>query len=79
MKARVVNGWLMVGPYTGHDTEVVRINVAGDGYDKSIPAFLDRHEGERVAKIRPPVGPGRTVTVSLVTKHAITEIGRLVL
>jgi len=56
VKARLKDGWLVVGPYEANDMERAYIQV-GDNFASA--AFLDWDGAERVAKIRPPKRPGR--------------------
>lgn len=80
MRARLVGGWLVVGPYNGHDLEHVRIRVTGaSGWIADSPAFLDYDAGERVAKIRLHGTQRGMATVSLFVGGAETEVGRVVL
>jgi hypothetical protein len=62
MRARVVPGWVVVGPYTEHDVKRVRIGcqpTSSSDAPEYVPAFLDWVDGERVAKVRPPEFRGR--------------------
>lgn len=74
MRASIRDGWLTV-PYTGHDLATVHIAV-GDRNTWQ-PAYLDWADGERVAKIRPPQTPGRTLSVWLRVGEAVTPAGRI--
>jgi len=74
----VCDGWLRV-PYDG--PELVPIYVATGprtpaGEDGWKPAFLDWHEGRRVAQIRVPASrPGQVVKVWLRVDGNITNVG----
>lgn len=47
----IVDGWFVV-PYSGRDLSTVHIGFGVDPHIGWHPAFLDYHEGQRVAKIR---------------------------
>lgn len=81
MRARLVGGWLVVGPYAGHDMQQVRIRATGErgGWVVDSPAFLDWDNGERVAKIRPHGSQRGVATVTLLVGGLETEVGRVVL
>ncbi len=68
-RATLTDGWLVV-PYRGPDMATVHLAVGGEWR----PAFRDWHNGQRVAKVRPPVTRGR-VSVRLSVDGQITDLG----
>lgn len=71
----VVDGWLMV-PYSGPDNADVQIAISARQLGPGTPAFLDWHEDQRVAKIRPPAGvDARGVTVWLIVDGYAQRVG----
>lgn len=77
MTPLIRNGWLIV-PYSG--PELARVFIAvGDRADAWRPAYLDWHDGRRVAKVRPPEPTGRARAVWLRIDDTATRIGKVVL
>lgn len=72
MSARIIDGWLVV-PYSGHDMASVYLNVGGEWK----PAFLDWHNGKRVAKVRFPATASRSSSVVIRINDAESTIGRI--
>lgn len=73
MTARMRNGWLLVD-YSGPELVLIEI---GTGTGETIwkPAYLDWVDGQRVAKIRPPVTG--TTPVWLRCRDVVTRVGRV--
>lgn len=76
MSAEVRDGWL-VTPYEGHDLAQVHMSV-GDEPRVWLPAFLDWVDGQRVAKIRARVLPGRRTKVWLRVNGSVSQVGAVV-
>ena len=74
MNARLHDGWLVV-PYGGHDLARVYI-CAGQRQGDWRPAFLDRVDGQRVAKIR-PAGLSGVVWVWLKVGGTVSQMGKV--
>jgi hypothetical protein len=68
-RAELADGWI-VASYDGRDMATVHMAVAGEWR----PAFRDWHDGQRVAKVRPPAAHGR-VNVRLSIDGQITDLG----
>ncbi|MEU8196323.1 hypothetical protein AB0C10_21305 [Microbispora amethystogenes] len=79
MRPMVRDGWLLV-PYDGHDLATVHLAAAqSPTAEHWAPAFLDYHDGQRIAKIRTPAPTGRPVTVWLRVGDTVTSAGTVVL
>lgn len=59
-QVQLVNGWLIL-PYRGPELATIEFKIEEEMY----PAYLDFHSGQRIAKIRPPVGWDRSEPVEL--------------
>lgn len=67
MTAQLADGWLLV-PYDGPELAQVRIGTGRREPDEWKPAYLDWHDGRRVAKVRPPVSSGQPTPVQVWTR-----------
>ncbi len=77
MTPDVVDGWVCF-PYDGDDLARVELGVRGT--EVRLPAFLDWHDGQRVAKLRPAALVGnahRAVTVELHVDGVVTASARM--
>jgi hypothetical protein len=59
---QLANGWLVV-PFAGPEMARVEIGTGRHRADIWRPAYLDFHDGQRVAKVRPPAATGQPVQV----------------
>lgn len=75
MTPLISNGWLLV-PYGGSDAQTVEIALGAPRPRAWLPAFLDWHGEQRVAKIRPPVNGTPRDLVWLRYGGTTTQVGR---
>jgi hypothetical protein len=75
--AFLADGWVCM-PYTGSDLS--RVEISG-GSGEWVPAYLDWHNGDRVAKVRPHTLASAdlqgAISVSLRVDGVITSTGRV--
>lgn len=77
MKARVADGWLIVGPVTSQ--EAARETFISATHSVDHPDWQPAYFAQESLRIRPPAGPGAVVNVRVRIGRAETMIGRLVL
>ena len=80
MTAWLDAGWIMAA-YNGDDMSIVELSLGRGSPTQFVPAFLDNHEGQRVAKVRPhafpDLVPRSNYTVFLKVNGGITEAGMI--